>query len=228
MRRSRSVFLALGAVHVVSGLVSHPAARVINRVTKPLLMPALAASTASLRPGVRVALSLSAIGDTVLMSPTPAGTIGGILGFGAAHTAYLGELAVLGRGAGRGVTARLGLGVAAAVGATAGLLHKPLSVRGERALLGPVVGYAGLCAAMAAAAIRAGSVVGGSRGRALVAGGLLFVVSDSMVAAALFGPAQWDERGRLSTAIMITYLTAQACLVAGLTPEEPAEVPTAV
>lgn len=221
MSRSRVVFAALGATHVVSGLVPHPVARRINRITKPLLMPTLGLSSRDAAPGVRVALSASTVGDTALMWDTPAGIIGGIIGFGAAHTAYLGELVALGRGADTRTNLRIGGAAVGVVAVAAAALGRALTAPKERGLLLPAIGYAGMCASMGAAAFRAGTVVGGRRGRALKRGGLLFVVSDSLVAAGLFGPLHWHRFGVLSAAIMVTYLLAQANLVAGLTPDLP-------
>lgn len=220
MQRSRVVFAALGATHVVSGLVPHPIARRINRATKPLLMPTLGLSSAGAAPGVRVALTASTVGDTALMWDTPTGILGGIIGFGAAHTAYLGELVALGRGAGARTTGRISAAAAVVTVTAAAVLRRTLTSAEERGLLVPAIGYAGMCATMGAAAFRAGTVVGGRRGRALKVGGVFFVISDSLVAAGLFGPIQWHRFGLLSAAIMITYLIAQACLVTGLTPDE--------
>lgn len=220
MQPSRVAFAALGATHVVSGLVPHPVARRLNRLTKPLLMPTLGLSAGRAAPGVRVALTASTVGDTALMWDTPTGILGGIIDFGAAHTAYLGELIALGRGADAHTTVGAGIGAAAVVAAAAGLLERTLRGSEERGLLVPAIGYAGMCATMGAAAFRAGAVVGGRRGRALKRGGVFFVISDSLVAAGLFGPIQWHRFGVLSAAIMVTYLFAQANLVAGLTPDD--------
>jgi len=210
-------FWALGAVHVASAVIPHPAARIVNRVTKPLLMPALGHPLGRrTAPAVRVALAASAVGDTALMAPGPVGILGGVTGFGVAHLAYLTELTRLGRDAPRGLTGAIVAATTTVVAAGAAVLDRVLAGAGQRELTVPVVGYAGLCAAMAASAVRAGLTLGGRRGRCLVAGGLLFVISDSMVAAALFGPARWDAEGRLTAAIMITYLAAQALLVEGL------------
>lgn len=218
-------FWALGTIHVASAVIPHPVARTINRITKPLLMPLLGLQIGQqigqqggqhLRRGTQIALAASTIGDTSLMVPGRAGIAGGIGGFGVAHIAYLMELSPLGRNAPRAVTGALAGGVAAVMGAAALVMNRVL-VDEHRPLVIPVVGYAGLCAAMAATAVRAGVSVGGRRGRSLALGGALFVISDSMVAAALFGPARWDATGRLTAAIMATYLAAQTCLVRGLT-----------
>lgn len=220
MQRSRVVFVALGATHVVSGLIRQPIARRINRITKPLLMPTLAVSSKGAAPGVRVALTASTVGDSALMWDTPTGILGGIIGFGAAHTAYLGELVSLGRGAGSRTTGAVGAAAVTVVAAAAAVLRRTLTSSEQRGLLVPAIGYAGMCATMGAAAFRAGIVIGGRRGRALKVGGVLFVISDSLVAAGLFGPLHWHRFGLLSAAIMVTYLAAQACLVTGLTPDD--------
>jgi uncharacterized membrane protein YhhN len=77
-----------------------------------------------------------------------------------------------------------------------------------------VLGYAALVTGMGAAAVRAALRTPGPAGRALAAGGTLFVVSDGLVAATLFGSGR---RRAADAAVMATYAAAQALLAAALT-----------
>ena len=84
----------------------------------------------------------------------------------------------------------------------------------ERPLRVPVLGYATLVTGMGAAAVRAAVRTPGPAGRALAAGGTLFVVSDGLVAATMFGDRR---RPAAEAAVMATYAAAQALLVTALT-----------
>ncbi|HIT75694.1 MAG TPA: lysoplasmalogenase [Candidatus Avipropionibacterium avicola] len=218
--RARRWYWALGAAHLTAGLIPHPLARRIHRLTKPALMPLLAATSPEVSHRVRVALAASTVGDTALLGTSALSVLGGMTGFSVAHVAYLRELLSLGRSAQPRVSAAV---VAAAVGVTAvagTVLRRAMADGDDRAMIGPATGYAAMVAGMGGAAVRAATVVGGRRGRALATGGALFVVSDSLVAAALFGPEQWDRRGLLTFAVMTSYLSAQALLVTGLGAEQ--------
>ncbi len=217
---SRGWYWALSAIHCATAVIPHPFARSAHRVTKPLLMPALAASSPGTPRRARVALAASTIGDTALLSPSTPGVLGGIGGFGVAHLAYLRELLALGRTSSRTASAAVAVGAAVVTATAASILGRALGSRRE--LTWPVLGYAAMVASMGAAAIRAATVVKGPRGRQLAVGGTLFMVSDSLVAAALFGPARWDSHGQLTFCVMATYLTAQASLVTGLSEPGPA------
>lgn len=216
---SRGWYWALGAIHCASAVLPHPVARTIHRVTKPLLMPALAASSPAASSRTRVALAASTIGDTALMSDSAPGVLGGIGGFGVAHLAYLRDLLTLGRTSSRTASAAVAAGAGIVTITAASILGRALGSRHH--LTWPVLGYATMVTSMGAAATRAAIVTKGSRGRQLAIGGTLFMVSDSLVAAALFGPARWDDRGQLTLCVMATYLAAQAALVNGLSGQVP-------
>lgn len=77
----------------------------------------------------------------------------------------------------------------------------------------PVLGYAALVTAMGAAAVRSGLRTPGPAGRALVAGGGLFVLSDALVAATIVDPRPHPVT---ETAVMVTYAAAQGLLATAL------------
>lgn len=84
----------------------------------------------------------------------------------------------------------------------------------ERRLRGPVLGYAALVTGLGAATARAGLRHGGPAGRALAAGGAVFVLSDGLVALSHFGGRR---RPLVDAAVMLTYAGAQALLLTALT-----------
>lgn len=196
-----------------------PWARRARWVTKPALVPAIAAAGPGRPPAL--ALGASWAGDVALLSRSDAGLLGGITAFAVAHAAYLSairrrstgapRLAIRRRPAGRAAAA---IGVegaaAAAVWAGAGhLLWRRLDTDTDRRLRLPVLGYAALVTAMGAAAVRTGRRTSNP---ALAAGGTLFVVSDGLVAGSLFGP----KRRTVDAAVMLTYAAAQALLARAL------------
>jgi uncharacterized membrane protein YhhN len=100
--------------------------------------------------------------------------------------------------------------VGGAVWAAAGhVLWRRLDTADDRRLRVPVLGYAALVTAMGAAAVRVGRRTSNP---ALAAGGVLFVVSDGLVAASLFG----RRRPAVDSAVMLTYAAAQALLARAL------------
>jgi uncharacterized membrane protein YhhN len=210
-------------------------------VTKPAVVPAIAlAARSGGRPpaAVDAALVGSWVGDVALLSRSDAGLLGGIGGFAAAHLAYLaGTRRFAATSVGRPPAAgqhtagprhtaphhtaggrrsgRVAAGAyAAAFGAAATLLWRRLDTPADRRLRVPVVGYAALVTGMGATATRAGRRRGGPRGRALAAGGAMFVVSDGLVALSHFGGRR---RPAVEAAVMMTYAAAQALLAGALT-----------
>jgi uncharacterized membrane protein YhhN len=226
------VAIAVAAADTALAGSAAPWARRARRVTKPALVPAITAAVRARggRPsGLQVvALTGSWAGDVALLSRSDAGLLGGIGGFAVAHVAYLAEIRRRTPGPTRSGpawsgpawsgAAWSGAGAAAAGAALAGsVLWRRLDTAGQRRLRMPVLGYAGLVTAMGAAAVRAGRRTPGPAGRALAAGGPLFVLSDGLVAAGLVGP----RRRSVDAAVMATYATAQALLAAALADRGP-------
>jgi uncharacterized membrane protein YhhN len=174
-------------------------------VTKPLLMPALALRGGP--PAVLAAQAGSWAGDVALMREGRRPFLAGLCSFLAAHVAYVvafrgrSSEALLGtpgrrRAVGAGGAVALGMAAAAA--------------REDRAFALPVAAYGGTLATMAAAA----AAVDPDRGRGRVlAGALLFLLSDSLLGARTF--LLHDRVPALEGAVMATYTAAQWCLADG-------------
>jgi uncharacterized membrane protein YhhN len=197
----------VGLVHVGALLMGETstAAGIVAAVTKPLLMPALLFAlsvTVPIRSRVfllaTLAIVFSWVGDVVLAVPGPTMFLLGLIAFLAAHLVYIPllwkHLAVR----------RLPLAAFAYVGWWIALL----------ALLAPHVGwmvwplaiYGIVLGAMAAAATRGAGVV--------VFGGLLFLVSDSILAIRRF--IADAEIWQSDFVVMVTYVAAQGFIILGV------------
>lgn len=202
MSRSR-VLLALCALATAVDLLSlatgfGPG----HTLAKPLLMPLLAAWAALCgAPGLLLAaLACGWGGDLLLLSDADPAFLGGMASFAAGHVCYLMLFARVGRPHTR--AAVLAPCYAVVLIATVVLLWPGL----PQELRPPVALYSALLAAMAcAAAVRLGPVGG--------AGGLLFLLSDTLIAT---GVAGWPQPPRPDLWIMLTYLAAQFLLVRGV------------
>ncbi|MBY8880364.1 lysoplasmalogenase [Streptomyces sp. PLK6-54] len=197
------MFWALVVLHLVAiGAGIDP----LRLATKPLLVPALAACAAA-RGGPRLLLGALACGWAGDVLLEIGGTVAFLLGMGcfaAGHVCYLRLFAA--RGALRGARARCA--VYAVVWAVLVVLLWPGLDAGLRV---PVAVYSLLLTAMAAGAF--------GLGRTGAAGGLLFLLSDGMIAAGL---ADWPRPPAHDLWIMLTYAVAQFCLVRAVqTPAEP-------
>lgn len=209
-RPSRLRAGALAALYAALGVADYVSAQKKFRLgewaAKPLLMPALTAFTLAAsgrRKDTRLpaaGMILGGLGDTALLASDTAPErwfIPGMGAFAAGHACYI--AALVRDGAHRGVRPR----VAAVYAALwAGLLA--VLWRGLGNLRGPVAGYSLLLVAMAALA--------SGRNREAAAGGALFVLSDAIIA---LGLAEITAVPRQESAVMPTYLAAQALLAAG-------------
>ena len=184
------------AVAAADTLLAATGRRSQRRVTKPLLMPLLAAS--SDRPSQR-ALALGWGGDVALLGSSPAAFTTGLASFLTGHAAWIG--AVRGRGGG-GLLRRRPAAALPVVVAWAGLNGYLWSRTGRDRL--PVVAYSGALAAMALTAIDSGDARTAS-------GGVLFLLSDSLLALEKFADVHLPLHEGL---VMATYTTAQALLAA--------------
>lgn len=186
-------FLAVAAVHL-AGLLA--GIDTVHQVTKPLLMPLLAAYAAA-RGGPRpliAALLFGWGGDVLLMPDAEAAFLAGMGSFAVGHICYLW---LFGR-----VRASLPAGLAyAAVLVTFLALLRPGLPADLRI---PLTGYSLLLTAMA---WRAGTL-----GRYAATGGALFLLSDSLIAT---GIADWPQLPGHGFWIMLTYLAAQYLLTTG-------------
>ncbi|MFD6277432.1 lysoplasmalogenase [Streptomyces sp. NPDC060209] len=188
-----AVFLAVSAVHL-AGLLA--GADTVHLVTKPLLMPLLAAYAAA-RGGPRLliaALLFGWGGDVLLMPDADAAFLAGMGSFAVGHVCYLW---LFGRAR---VSPSAGLAYAAVLVTFVVLLWPGLP--GELRI--PLTGYSLLLTAMA---WRAGAL-----GRYAALGGALFLLSDALIAT---GIADWPQLPAHGFWIMLTYLAAQYLLTWG-------------
>lgn len=173
----------------------------LRRLTKPLLMPVLAAGRG--RPTQR-ALALSTAGDVALLGEGQTAFPAGLGSFLTAHLAWVADLRS--RPGGGRVSARPVLAlpyIGAWLGLNAFLWGR---TGGDR---WPVALYSAVLTAMAVAALDTDDP------RA-AAGGALFLVSDSLLALERFAGVELPAHEGL---VMTTYTAAQALLAAGGTPD---------
>ncbi|MEU5300180.1 lysoplasmalogenase [Streptomyces noursei] len=213
--RALLVAFAILAVGHLAALVAHAAAApgdglatladTAVHVTKPALMPLLAAHVL-LRGGPPLlagALLFGCGGDTFLQIGGETAFRVGMGSFAAGHLCYLLLFARHGGPiSGRRARTALAAGLyAAALVATVLLLWPDLPA----ALRIPVAGYSLLLTAMAFGALRGGPLV--------AVGGLLFLLSDSLIAG---GIARWPQPPAPQFWIMLTYTSAQYALAIGV------------
>ncbi|MFE7115152.1 lysoplasmalogenase [Streptomyces sp. NPDC057654] len=200
VRATGLLFAALGAVHLIA-LAAHLDG--VHHLTKPALMPALAlhaAARGAPRPLI-AALLFGCGGDTLLQLDDQAAFLAGMGFFGAGHVCYLVLFAGLGTAHGRPRAYVLATAYGVAWLGTVALLWPGL----EAGMRLPVAGYALLLTAMALGATRVGLRT--------ALGGLLFLLSDTLIASGL---ADWPQPPAPQLCIMVTYLGAQYLLTDGL------------
>ncbi|MFG1810232.1 lysoplasmalogenase [Streptomyces sp. NPDC049040] len=177
---------------------------VLRDIVKPLLMPSLAFWVWTWRgPRLLVAALLCGCGGDVLLEV--GGTVPFLLGMGcfaAGHVCYLRLFARLGAFAGPRAAVRVRCAAYALVCAVLVVLLWPGLDAGMRA---PVALYSLLLTAMAAGAYGLGVPA--------LAGGALFLLSDSLIATGL---ADWPQPPAHDLWVMATYLTGQALLAMGV------------
>jgi uncharacterized membrane protein YhhN len=203
---------AVAAADVVLAATKNKRAR---RLTKPALMPLLAAHVATsegnddVKPLVLAGLGLSGAGDVALLGEGEAPFAMGLSSFLAAHGCYLAAFAKRRRG---GV--RKAPWVAALYGAAWCGLNAVLFPRTGKLRI-PVIVYGTALAAMAVAALDTDDA-------AVAAGGAVFMASDSILALRTFGGATVPHADAL---VMLTYTAAQALIATGMTTSVSASAP---
>lgn len=219
-RTWRTAYLAASAVDCLLAGAAGPRTRRLRVLTKPALMPTLAASvladprarTSPLRTSTLAGQACSWIGDVALLRPGSRAFVTGAAAFGAGHLALLAGLRPLAR-PGRTVRSTPSARAATALWALAG---PPLAARAahEQPALGPVVAaYAAVLCGVVAHAGALGPGVAPTGRRLTVAGAGLFCCSDLALAWHRFvrttdSPA-W-ERG-----VMGSYCAGQLLLALG-------------
>jgi uncharacterized membrane protein YhhN len=178
-------------------------------VTKPLLMPALAASTDG-RPALRAAQAFSWGGDVALLKEGEGAFLTGLGSFLAAHVAYVAAYRARSSTPLLGTPGRRRLLAAGAVSA-AGMAVA--AGRRDRTLAGPVAAYGLVLATMVTAA----AAVDPGRGRRRVlAGASLFMASDTLLGLRSF-VLEDGGSDALEGVVMATYTTAQWLIGDGMT-----------
>ncbi|MGN6160148.1 MAG: lysoplasmalogenase [Marmoricola sp.] len=216
----KAAFLGLAALDSYLSGSAHPQAHPARRVTKPLLMPLLAAGALAdpRAAGSPVSRSTTVAqvagwgGDILLLGHGTEAFAAGAGSFGVGHLAYISGFRKLRRRERKLIDAPVAR-AAATLTTTVG----PVVARGaakEEPVLGPaVVAYMSLLASMWA---HAGNIDGARsrRGRALtLAGATLFTASDTMLGIRKF---VWtDAPDRMESAVMATYTLGQFLISEG-------------
>jgi uncharacterized membrane protein YhhN len=223
MRPSRrAATIAYTALSTVDALLAGRTSRSARRaraVTKPLLMPALALTTASasapaptLVRHVRVAQGFSWLGDVALLGRSRASFLAGVAAFAGAHGAY-----IFGFAGARDRDATMsdpGPRAAAMLFAATGPMMARAAGQRDPALRLPILGYAGVLAAMFAASTVLDRGLPESAKHRVVAGTGLFLLSDSLLGVQRF--LRHAESPRLETAVMATYTAGQWLIADGV------------
>lgn len=192
----------------------------LRMATKPLLMPAAillhAAICGLAHPLVIAALVFGCMGDIFLMfvRRNRSFLVCGLLSFLIGHGLYIAAAVKTGLpGRALGAAGALPLVITAACALVCGacayaFLYKSIYAKLKAAAAVYILGLTAMAATMVYCCI-------GSFGPAtglMACGGLLFVVSDFILACKLFGVI---KRKRLNFAVMLTYIAAQQCLAVG-------------
>lgn len=195
-------FVALSVIHILLIALGND---VMVAATKPLLMPMLLLGFLAAAPMVNrliVGLIVGGIvaswaGDVLLQSPGSMGFLLGLAAFLVAHLFYIGAFLMLGTG-------RVKIWVWAYLmwyGALLALLSPGLG-----ALVVPVIAYGAVLGTMAILSTRVNAVVGW--------GGLLFLLSDSILAMDRFMPG--FALPASDFVIMTTYLVGEGLIAYGV------------
>lgn len=212
---SRALTCTYAAVSLADILLAGRARARLRRVTKPALMPLLAArlraeaansvnsgkSMAGVPAGVLGGVLISGLGDIALLGTAPRKFLLGLGSFAVGHGAYIMTLTHL--GAWGRLRKRWGWGVVA--GAATGVIAATVARRAGP-LRVPVIAYGGLITTMAALASATGSP------RA-AAGAWLFCLSDLVLVVEKFSGEALPQADAI---VMATYTAGQYALTTGL------------
>ena len=148
------------------------------------------------------ALVLSLAGDVFLMLPSDR-FVAGLASFLLAHVAYV--VGLTRHGGSAGVLLVAAIPVVAVAGLLGARFLRAARVGGHQELVGPLVAYMAVIAAMVTCAVASGNVLAAS-------GAVLFMASDALIAETRFvGPRKWAP-----VVIMVTYHLGQAGLTLSL------------
>lgn len=216
-RANRPSAAAYAALAVTDTLLAGlgPRAHRWRRLTKPLLMPVLAASLARRTtrddPTTRLTLAAQAMswaGDVALMEPGRTRLLTGVGSFFGAHLAYVAAFRT------RGAVGLLTTPRSQAVLAAGSLIAFGNAVQAGRrdpALRLPIATYGSALGAMAASAALLPEGVGNRR---IQAGAALFLLSDSLLGLQMF--LRHEPSPALEAAVMATYTSGQWLISEGV------------
>lgn len=213
----KSAYGALAVVDTALSASSEPAHHRARRLTKPLLMPVLAASLATdprarrspLRRSTLAGQAAGWVGDTALLGDRPMHFAFGASAFATGHAAYISGL-VAQRDPDASLAGPSAVAAAWAVGAPRTLAG---AYRTAPALAPVLAVYSAVLSGTAAAATVLGPQIPADARRATLAGAGLFLLSDSILGLRKFvlaDPPAWMEG-----AVMATYTAAQFLLAEG-------------
>jgi uncharacterized membrane protein YhhN len=222
MHRRRLAQLAYVGLSVAdTALASRPgtAAHRGRHLTKPLLMPALAAAAHqgagsrrdALISGTQVAQGFSWAGDVALLGTSTPSFLTGMGSFFAAHVAYIAAFTSAREG-----TATLtspGPKAAAATWLLAAPLMATAAGRKEPSLHAPVAAYTGILCAMFASSTTLRRSIPTAARRRIVAGTSLFLLSDTLLGIREF--LRDDDSRTLDALVMATYTAGQLLIAEG-------------
>jgi uncharacterized membrane protein YhhN len=214
-----ATYVALAATDTYLASRATRTTKRLRLLTKPLLMPTLAAATyeaAKDRPSVMRDATLAAQvfswgGDVALMGPGKRSFLAGVGSFFAAHTAY-----ILGFASARGSlhdADLTGTKAAAGVWAVTAPVMSFAAGRKDPALRGPIAAYSAILSTMFATSTLLDPDVPVRARRTLVVGTSLFLASDTILGLREFVLPGDDPR--LDAVVMATYATGQGLIAAG-------------
>ncbi len=211
--RLKAAYVGLAALDTLLSASSRPLAHKARLLTKPLLMPTLAASLATTpgasptRTAVLAAQAGSWVGDVALLSERRRPFVVGTAGFAAAHAAY-----VTGFARRRTTSSRVTEETPARL--LAGLWAATAPVMAwnarEEGVAPVVAGYSTALTSMVVSATRLDPALPASTRRLAAAGGLLFLLSDTTLGLRKF--VLDDPPPAVEGAVMATYTAAQLLL----------------
>jgi uncharacterized membrane protein YhhN len=218
----RAATIAYTALSTVDALLAARPGRLARRgrmVTKPLLMPTLAAATVAapsttptLVRHVRVAQGFSWLGDVALLGRSRGRFLAGVAAFAGAHAAYICGFT---RARDSNITlSDPGPRAAAVLFAATGPVMARAAGQRDPALRLPILGYAGVLAAMFAASTVLDRGLPESARHRVVVGTGLFMLSDTLLGVQKF--LRHGESPRLETAVMATYTAGQWLIADGV------------
>lgn len=214
--RFKLAYVAIAAADTWLSGSANPRAHQARILTKPLLMPTLAASlitnpqaaNSPLRTSTLAAQAGGWAGDLALMGDGPQNFVLGSSSFAVGHAAYISGFL-----SNRSKTRRPGAKAVAALWATTspGMVYGA-SKQDKR--LGPTIaGYSAMLASTVAAATQLDPALPKSARRATLLGAGLFMLSDSILGTRKF--LLKNPPHRIESAVMATYTTAQFLLSEG-------------